>query len=243
MKFKFSILLLVISINLLGQTLSKKELRYIPENFDESLKQLEKITPDSTKARIRTMIEDDFVIKTHFSTGLGIRNNWLYNRYLLGLIVTKSDLRKDLMSKGLYQNDDMSSVILRSFYRKLNNKEILLPQQIKDVNQFYINMNNPIWRAKQDSINWKIYMQKFQIGDTVYSDVYYDRNWLGKPRANSLVKAIVIEKSFNRLKIEIYTYGADFDQDIIKKEIKCDSSICWINPYLWKKRVDFLKDN
>ena len=112
MKISILIIGLVISFNLFGQNLTKKELRYIPKDFNESLTQLNKVIPDSTKTRIKSMTESDFLTQTHFSTGMWIRNYWLYNRYLFGLIVTKSDLRKDLTTKGLYSNDDMSGVIL-----------------------------------------------------------------------------------------------------------------------------------
>jgi hypothetical protein len=135
MKNSILILGLLLSFNLFGQNLTKKELRYIPKDFNESLTQLDKVIPDSTKTRIKSMTESDFLAQTHFSTGMWIRNYWLYNRYLFGLIVTKSDLRKDLTAKGLYSNDDMSGVILRSFHRQLNNVDINLDQQIKDIHQ------------------------------------------------------------------------------------------------------------
>lgn len=148
MRISILLLGLVISFNLFGQNLTKNEFSYIPKDFNESLTQLNKVIPDSTKRKIKSMTENDFLAQTHFSTGMWIRNYWLYNRYLFGLIVTKSDLRKDLTTKGLDSNDDMSSVILRSFHRQLNNVDINLDQQIKEIHQWYKNMNNPDWRAK-----------------------------------------------------------------------------------------------
>ena len=238
MRISILILGLVISFSLFGQNLTKKELRYIPKDFNESLTQLNKVIPDSTKTRIKSMTESDFLAQTHFSTGMWIRNYWLYNRYLFGLIVTKSDLRKDLTTKGLYSNDDMSGVILRSFHRQLNDIDINVDQQIKDIHQWYVNMNNPEWRAKQDSISWTNYMTKFAIGDTLTNHVYYDRNWLGEPRKNAVILATITEKSDRQVKINIISFGGETDKKLIYQEIKCESSDCWINPYWWKKKND-----
>ena len=51
MKNSILILGLLLSFNLFGQNLTKKELRYIPKDFNESLTQLDKIIPDSTKMK------------------------------------------------------------------------------------------------------------------------------------------------------------------------------------------------
>lgn len=96
MKHSILIIGLIVSFNLFGQDSSRKEKKCVPKDFNESLTQLDKMIPDSTKNRIKSLTEDNFIAQTHFTTGMWIRNYWLYNRYLLGLIVKKSDLRKDL---------------------------------------------------------------------------------------------------------------------------------------------------
>jgi hypothetical protein len=235
MKHTFFIFSIIISINLFSQSTNKQEFKKKPDNLEGSLIQLDKLLPDSSKTKILSMTEKDYISQSHFSTGLWIRNYWLYDRYLFGLIVIKSNLRKELSSKGLFSNDDMSSVILCSYYRKLKNLEINLDQQIKDIHQWYINMNNPRWREEQDSISWSSYMKQFQIGDTLTDHVYYDRNWLGNPRKNTTVLAKVIDKSDKKLKIEIISFGTETDSSLIYNEIECESNNCWINPYLWKR--------
>ena len=204
----------------------------------ETTKPLNKITPDSMKVKVISMAEDDFIAQTHFTTGMGIRNEWLYNRYFFGLIVTKSELRNDLSAKGLFSNDDMSGVILRSFHRQLNGIDINFDQQIKDIYQWYANMNNPEWRAKQDSISWANFLVKFEVGDTLTKNVYYNRNWLGKPRNNVVVHAIITDKSDKKIRIGIISFGGESNENLICKEIGCDLSDCWINPYSWKKEND-----
>jgi len=235
MKQSILMLGLMISINLFGQDLTKKELKYHPKNLNEALAQLDKITLDSIKAKVISMTENDFIKQTHFTTGRWIRNEWLYNRYLLGLIVTKSELKKELSAKGLFSNDDMSGVILRSFHRQLSGVDINLDQQIKDVHQWYANMNNPEWRAEQNSIYWADFMTKFEIGDTLTKRVYYNRNWLGEPRKNVAVEAIITDKSERQLKINIISFGGELNENLIYQEIGCNSSDCWVNPHSWKK--------
>lgn len=234
MKHSVLILGLILSFNLFGQNLTKNELRYIPKDFNESLIQLDKVIPDTTKSRIKTMTESDFLAQTHFTTGMWIRNYWLYNRYLFGLIVTKSDLRKDLASKGLFHNDDMSSVILRSFHRQLNNVDINIEQQIKEIHQHYKNLNDPQWRAEQDSLYYLNLMTKFNKNDTLYRQFLYDRNWLGEARKSAIISVRVVDKSLNKLKVEVVSFGEEKDKSLIFEQMDCDSSDCWIDPHWWQ---------
>jgi hypothetical protein len=234
MKHSVLILGLILSFNLFGQNLTKNELRYIPKDFNESLIQLDKVIPDTTKSRIKTMTERDFLAQTHLTTGMWIRNYWLYNRYLFGLIVTKSDLRNDLASKGLFHNDDMSSVILRSFHRQLNNVDINIEQQIKEIHQQYKNLNDPQWRAEQDSLYYLNLMTKFNKNDTLYRQFLYDRNWLGEARKSAIISVRVVDKSLNKLKVEVVSFGVEKDKSLIFEQMDCDSSDCWIDPHWWQ---------
>jgi hypothetical protein len=234
MKHSILILGLILSLNLFGQDLARKEMKYKPKDFNESLTQLDRIIPDSTKTKIKSMTENDFIAQTHFSTGMWIRNNWLYDRYLFGLIVTKSDLRKDLTAKGLFHNDDMSSVILCSFHRQLNNVDINIEQQIKEIHQQYKNLNDPQWRAEQDSLYYLNLMTKFNVNDTLYRQFLYDRNWLGEARKSAIISVRVIDKSLNKLKVDVVSFGEEKDKSLIFEQMDCDSSDCWIDPHWWQ---------
>ena len=233
MRYFIAIIGLIISINLFGQEISKKELKYVPNDFNESLTQLDKIFPDSTKTEILQMTEDEFMRMTHLSTGMWIRNYWLYNRYLFGLIVTQSNLRKELINKGLFHNDDMSSVILCSYYRKTHNIDLNVEQQIEEIHQFYVNINNPEWRRVQDSITRVNYMKSFELGDTLKKHLYYDRNWLGEPRKNTEVLAKIVDKSDSLLKIEVISFGTESNHGLVFEQMECDSTDSWIYPYFW----------
>lgn len=229
--------LLLFSLSSFGQTDFKKELKHHPKTFEESLTQLDKIFSDSTKNQIRNMTEGDFVTRAHFATGMWIRNEWLYNRYFFKLIVQESDLRQELVAKGLPTNDDMSGLILRSYYRKLKGQDLAVDQQIKDVHQFYININNPEWRKKQDEDYWTNYMKGFNLGDTLTRHIYYNRNWLGDPKKNVMIEAIILDKKDRQLKLSIISFGGETEKNLVYEEINCKDGDCWIDPYQWKQKT------
>lgn len=96
---------------------------YIPKNLDDAISEIDKQASDSSKNKIKTMSEKEFLAESHFGSGLGIRNNWhLWN---------KSRLKRYFNRKDIYHPDDMSGIILKSYYRHLNKKDIDLKNQIK----------------------------------------------------------------------------------------------------------------
>ncbi len=96
---------------------------YIPKNLNDAISELDKNISDSSKMLIQKMSEEDFLVESHFGRGKAIRNNW----NLWG----KSRLRRYFKTKGISHPDDMSSIILKSYYRKINNQEIKLKEQVK----------------------------------------------------------------------------------------------------------------
>ena len=207
--------------------------QYHPKSFEESLIHLDKLFDDSEKSAISNTPEEEFITNTHFSIGRWIRNEWLYNRYLFGLIVKKSELKKDLESKGLFHNDDMSSFILRSYHRHLTKKDLKIQEQLNNIYQFHLNMNDTNYIKEQNKLFWSKIISQFSIGDTLSYHLYYDRNWLGTPRKNTIIKGVVLDKSDNQIKINLFNYGDEQKERLIFEELNCDSSITWINPMRW----------
>jgi len=95
---------------------------YIPKDLDECLVQLEKLLKPENIEKMRSGTEKD-MIQYHFSLGRWMRNNW----GLWG----GSRLAKWFNTQGIEHPDDMSGIILNSFWRHLNNKPIKLDQQVK----------------------------------------------------------------------------------------------------------------
>lgn len=79
---------------------------------------------ESDKTEFKNKEEKEAVAELHFGTGMSIRNNW-------GLWKGKNKLPKFFRSKGIFHPDDMSSIILTSFHRQLNDKPIDLDEQVE----------------------------------------------------------------------------------------------------------------
>lgn len=112
---------------------SKKEVNqeqvYIPSNLDECFGELKKILKKEDLEQFKNKKEEDAVSGSHFGLGMWIRNNW-------GLWKS-SRLTKYFKDLGISHPDDMSGIILTSFYRYLNNKNIELEKQIKHYKEYW----------------------------------------------------------------------------------------------------------
>jgi len=110
--------------------LTKMDLKNnIPNDLSECFKEIRIIMSNSEDEEwFKTSSEDDAIISTHHGLGEYIRNNW-------NLWTKKSNLYHYLVKMGLTHPDDMSTFILRSFHRLLNNKDLDLNGQI----EVYIN--------------------------------------------------------------------------------------------------------
>lgn len=103
---------------------------YIPEHLEDCFKTLNKIYTDSVKLEISKLQEDEYSSGNHlFGIGLWMRNNW----QLWG----GSRLSKYFNQIGIYHPDDMSGIILNSYHRYLNKKEIRLDEQIKFYQEYW----------------------------------------------------------------------------------------------------------
>ena len=150
-KMKALIILLLLTTSVFGQSSEKAGKIKSPKTLEQAIEQLDLLFPDSSKQQIIELTEKEFLNRTHFSTGMWIRNDWLYKRFL-GFNLGDSDLRKNLISKGLFTNDDMSAVILTSFYRHIKKEDLNVEQQIRDIHQYYKNMNDPVWVKQQQEV-------------------------------------------------------------------------------------------
>jgi len=106
--------------------MSETTINKIPSNLEECYDILEGGQSLDTWL---SMKEDDAVASVHHWLGRNIRNDW-------GLW-TGSKLKDFLEKLGLTNADDMSSVILRSFHRYKNGKDINLDEQIEYYKKFW----------------------------------------------------------------------------------------------------------
>jgi hypothetical protein len=101
---------------------------YIPKDLDDCFVELKKLLEKEDFEEIKTGVEDDMVLY-HHGLGRHLRNEW-------GLW-SGSILKEWFKEKGIYHADDMSGIILDSFWRHLNNKPIKLDEQIKHYQDYW----------------------------------------------------------------------------------------------------------
>lgn len=154
---------LIFALNVNSQSTDTKELKYKPKDLDEAIVQLDRIFPDSFKTQIYNMSEDEFLSNTHMSTGMWIRNNW-------GLWKGK-DLAKYFNNLGIYHPDDMSSIILRCYYRHLHEKPYELDNQIAGYQDYWKRMEEHQHKMQSDTA----YVRQKQIEDEKARIEYYDK--------------------------------------------------------------------
>lgn len=101
---------------------------YIPMDLEDCFVRLKKIVRSKDIEKLKNGNEDDMG-QCHFGLGMWMRNNW----GLWGSTppVQGSRLAKWFNEQGVRHPDDMSGIILTSFWRHLNNRPIDLCGQVK----------------------------------------------------------------------------------------------------------------
>lgn len=101
----------------------------IPKNIEECFEILNKELKPDDLAFIKA--SDDNATKLHHSLGRYLRNTW----GLWG----GSDLKRYFWDLGINHPDDMSSIILHSYHRHLNNKPLEVEAQVQRFREFWNN--------------------------------------------------------------------------------------------------------
>lgn len=134
---------------------------YTPKDLNDAMSFLDCKWPEKDKAEFKKKAENDAVSELHFGTGMSIRNNW-------GLWKGKNKLSKFFNSKGIFHPDDMSSIILTSFHRHLNNIPIDLNSQTEYYKRYWENAKKEQEKTEQNQTELsKKEFDNFEINDSV----------------------------------------------------------------------------
>ena len=114
----------------------------IPRNLTECFSVLDEIFNESREDMdwFKSSIEDEAVSGLHNGLGRWIRNAW-------GFWSKDTELHETLKNMGLWHADDMYSVVMTSYYRKIHGSELKLKEQIQQhINYWkdYEKMNGPV---------------------------------------------------------------------------------------------------
>jgi len=107
------IFVLITSFIAFGQIKNIDMKKQKPKNLTECIQMLDKNLKKQDKEYIKTLTEDEFFMESHFTIGMGIRNEWLRSG--------NPELVKFFLDQGVKHLDDMSAMILTSYYRYLTN--------------------------------------------------------------------------------------------------------------------------
>ncbi len=105
-------------------------MKNIPTNLTEAIQQLTSSISPEQQIKFMDMDEADFTSDAHLLFGASIRNEW-------GLWKDDSPLVKWFNSIGIEHADDMSSIVITSFYRTITSKTIDLYSQIKEIQDYW----------------------------------------------------------------------------------------------------------
>ena len=151
---------------------------YIPKDLEDCFTQINSFWSDSTKTKVKNWTEEEFLKNAHFGFGMWMRNNW----QLWG----GSRLSKYFNALEIYHPDDMSSIILQSYYRYLNNKEIKLEEQVKYYQEYWEKSKAEDLKSKQEEFS------EYQIGDTL--GFRYNTGFVSKEQEDKFDNDICIAK-------------------------------------------------
>jgi hypothetical protein len=98
---------------------------YVPKDLEDSFAELKRMLPPKLIKKIK---EESDVTQYHLNLGMWMRNFW-------GLW-QGSRLKEYFEGIGVNHPDDMTSIILRSFHRRLNNQEIGVSRQVEIYQKF-----------------------------------------------------------------------------------------------------------
>ena len=122
MKHLITFCMCIISFIAFGQIKNINMKKEKPKNLTECIQMLDHILKKEDKEKAKTLTESEFLIETYFGTGMGIRNEWIRSG--------NPELVKFFSDEGVKHLDDMSAMILTSYYRHLLGKEIDFEGQI-----------------------------------------------------------------------------------------------------------------
>ena len=122
MKYLVTFCMFVISFIVFGQIKNTDMKKEKPKNLTECIQMLDKTLKKEDKEYIKTLTEDEFFMESHFTIGMGIRNEWIRSG--------NPELVTFFLDQGVKHPDDMSAMILTSYYRHLLGKEIDFEGQI-----------------------------------------------------------------------------------------------------------------
>lgn len=202
----------------------------LPKNLDEAVLYFRQHWTQTELDSFKNKAERDAVIELHRGTGMWIRNNWVYGD-------RDTALRNYFKDLGIYAPDDISSIILTSLHRTLNNKDIELEKQVASYKAYW----QPIIDCKEkQKIQAVSNYNRFKVGDNIticmpvdtaenyHNAVLYDcpaTEWTFDKGKDLIIKGTVTKKYFINDTANVFftvhvTYMNRKDTPILMEKVK-----------------------
>jgi hypothetical protein len=122
---------------------------YIPANLDDCFSELQKMLRPDFLTEFKNKGERELP-EYHMGLGMWLRNNWGLWR--------GSRLSKYFNQLGIFHPDDMSGIIIETFWSKLNNKPQKLDEKIEFYQEYWKSQETPKEGSPRDGakISWVI---------------------------------------------------------------------------------------
>jgi len=115
-----------------------------PKNLEECLNILSVNFKKGSWTEFQNMSEEDAITSCHHYTGQNMRNNW-------GLWEDTTPLVQWFNRIGIKHADDMSSIILATFHRRLNGVDEDLDGQVEEYKEYWKNAEKGIIKISKGS--------------------------------------------------------------------------------------------
>ena len=169
-----------------------------PVNLESALEYLNNNWTEEQKIQFQMICEENIIKYTHLSIGMGIRNAWK--------LWEDNKLTRYFNDLGIIHADDMSSIILLSFHRKLNRKDIELEEQIKSREFYIVSEQMPKYPGGTEGLI------KFLDNNFRYSNEMIDLDLTGKVFINFIVNTDGTISNVNVIK----SLHKSFDDECIR---------------------------
>ena len=245
-------LLIFIFITNFTSCKSQPDIITLPKNLDEAILYFQQ---KWTKQDLDSFKKQDEVLavsELHFGVGRWIRNNWVYGE-------RDTFFTNYFNSLGIFDADDISSIVLTSLHRTLNKKDIELDKQIETYKKYWKAISDRNEEKKIKAINT---YNRFKIGDiiSIYLPVdttddervaffaeFPTTEWAFNPKQDLLIKGKIIDKSvisdtsnlFFKVKIQsLNNHNTNFFMHTVKIKIgdKIELPLGLLNLELYNKQ-------
>jgi len=209
---------------------------YKPKTINDALNYMEFSLSEKEKLEFKNKTERKAVIDAHFGYGMFIRNSWLRHG--------NPKLLKYFYRKKVFPMDDMSSIIMKLFHRKLNDKgygskPLLKPYKIK------WKQGKEGRKKYRDSIDEVLI--RFKVNDTITFKYFY--SVIGnepdemEPYETCQPKAVVLKRNIRKRRLFVKLVSTckkngirtDYEKDKGTKPININES-GWTNYYEWEQK-------